>query len=59
MEVLVFCLMFGLLVLMVGKAVIPLPDITNQYFRKLLKEFKNSPYLDYNKKQVYNEPTEA
>ena len=34
-------------------------DITNQYFRKLLKEFKNSPYLDYNKKQVYNEPTEA
>ena len=25
-------------------------DITNQYFRKLLKEFKNSPYLGYKNK---------
>ena len=23
-------------------------DITNQYFRKLLKNFNNSPYIGYN-----------
>ena len=34
-------------------------DITNQYFRKLLSKFKNSPYLDYKSKQVDNDPTEA
>ena len=34
-------------------------DITNQYFRKFLKKFKNSPYLGYNSKQVHNEPTES
>ena len=34
-------------------------DIINQYFRKLLKEFNNSPYLGYKKKNVHNEPTEA
>ena len=33
--------------------------INNQYFRKLLKEFKNSPYLGHKKKKVHNEPTEA
>ena len=31
----------------------------NQYFRKLLKKFNNSPYLGYKNKQVHNEPTEA
>ena len=34
-------------------------DITNQYCRKLLKQFNNSPYLGYKKKQIHNEPTEA
>ena len=34
-------------------------DITNQYFRKLLKEFNNSPYLGYKKKQFHSEPTES
>ena len=34
-------------------------DITSQYFRNLIMELKNSPYIGYNKKQVYNEPTEA
>ena len=34
-------------------------DITNQYFQNLIKEFNNSPYLGYKKKQVHNEPTEA
>ena len=29
-------------------------DIANQYFIKLIKYFNNSPYLGYNKKQVYN-----
>ena len=33
-------------------------DITNQGFRNFLKEFNNSPYLGYKKKQVYIEPTE-
>ena len=33
--------------------------IIQQYFRKLLKKFKNSPYLGYNIKKFYNEPTEA
>ena len=32
-------------------------DITNQDFRKLLKEIKNSPYLGLNNKHVNNEPT--
>ena len=34
-------------------------DITKQDFRKLLKKFKNSPYIVYKIKQVYNEPAEA
>ena len=34
-------------------------EITNQYFSKLLKKFKNLPYLGYKKKQVHNEPTES
>ena len=34
-------------------------DITNQYFRKLLKKVKNSPYPSYKIKQVDNEPTMA
>ena len=34
-------------------------DITDQYFRKFIKEFKNSPYLGYKKKHVHYEPTEA
>ena len=33
--------------------------VTNQYFRKFLKKFNNSPDIGYNKKQVHNEPTEA
>ena len=33
--------------------------ITNQYFRKFLKEIKKSPYLGYNKRRVHNEPTES
>ena len=32
-------------------------EITNKDFRKLLKKFKNSPYLGYKSKQVHNEPT--
>ena len=38
---------------------VAITDITNQYFRKLIKEFNNSPYIGYKKKQVHNEPTEA
>ena len=34
-------------------------DIANQYFRKLLRKFTNSPYLGCKKKQVCNEQTEA
>ena len=34
-------------------------DITNQDLRKLLKKFKNSPYIGYKSKQINNEPTEA
>ena len=34
-------------------------DITNQDFRKLLKKFKNSPFLCCKSKQVHNQPTEA
>ena len=34
-------------------------DITNQYFSKLLKKFKNSSYIGYKIKQVHNEPNEA
>ena len=30
-------------------------DITNQYFRKLLKNFKNSPYIGFKIKQVHSE----
>ena len=33
--------------------------ITNQDFRKLLKELNNSLDLGYNNKQVLNEPTKA
>ena len=41
------------------KARISIAEITNQYFRKLLNYFKNSPYLGYKNKQVNDEPTEA
>ena len=41
------------------KARISITDITNQYFRKLLREFNNSPCIAYKIKQVHNEPTEA
>ena len=34
-------------------------SIINQYFRKFLKEFKNSTYMGYKKKQVHNEPTKS
>ena len=34
-------------------------DITNQDFRKLLKEFLKPPYVSYKSKQVYNELTKA
>ena len=33
--------------------------ITDQYFRKLLKEIKNIPDLGYKSKQAHNKPTEA
>ena len=41
------------------KARFSINEITNQYFIKLRKKFKNSPYLGYKSKQVHNEPTEA
>ena len=41
------------------KARTSITEITNQDFRKFLKEFKNSPYLGYKNKQVHNQPTEA
>ena len=41
------------------KARTAITDITNQYFRKLIKYFSNFPYLGYKEKQVHNEPTEA
>ena len=40
------------------KLMFSITDITNHDFRKLLKKFKNSPYLGYKSKQVHNEPTE-
>ena len=40
-----------------NKSRFAIADITNQYFRKLLRSFKNSPYLGYKVKQVHNEPT--
>ena len=33
--------------------------ITNQNFRKLIKDFNNWPYLGYKNKQVHNKPPEA
>ena len=36
------------------KARTAITAITNQYFRKLLKRFKNLSYLGYKEKQVYN-----
>ena len=41
------------------KARTAITAITNQYFRKLLKRFKNLSYRGYKKKLVYNEPTES
>ena len=38
---------------------VAITDITNQNFRKLLKGFKNSPYLCYKKKHVNYESSEA
>ena len=40
------------------KTSIYITDITNQYFRNLLKMFNSLPYLCYKKKQIHNEPTE-
>ena len=40
------------------KARFAITDITNQDFRKLLKKFKDSPYLGYKSKQVHNGITE-
>ena len=37
------------------KAKTDIADISNKYFRKLLKHFKKSPYIGYRKKQVHNE----
>ena len=34
-------------------------DINNKDFIKLLKKFKNSPYIGWKSKQVYNKPNEA
>ena len=34
-------------------------DINNKDFSKLLKKFKNSPYIGWKSKQVYNKPNEA
>ena len=34
-------------------------EITNQYLRDFLNNFKNSPYIGYKSKQVHNKPTEA
>ena len=33
---------------------IAITDITNQFFRNFPKEFNNSPYMGYKKKQVHN-----
>ena len=41
------------------KARLAITNITNLYFRKLLKGFNNSPYLGNKKKKIHNEPTEA
>ena len=41
------------------KARFAITDITNQYFRKFLNKFRNSPYIGYKSKQVHNKPTEA
>ena len=41
------------------KAKFYITDITNQYFRKLIKDFRNPLYICYNGKQVHSEPTEA
>ena len=35
------------------KASFAITDITNQYFRKLLKRFEDSPDIGYNSKQVH------
>ena len=40
------------------KASFSITDITNQYFRKLLKKFNNLTCICYKSKQVHNEPTE-
>ena len=40
------------------RASFSITEITNQYFRKLLKRFKNSAYLCYKIKRVHKEPTE-
>ena len=41
------------------KARFAVTDITDQDFEKLLKKFKNSPFIGYKIKQVHNKPTEA
>ena len=40
------------------KAGFAISYITNQDFRKLLKNFRNSPYLCYKSKHFHNETTE-
>ena len=41
------------------KARFSITVIAENYFRKCLKKFDNSPYLGYKIKQVHSEPTEA
>ena len=41
------------------KARFSITEITDKDFRKLLKMFKNSPYIGYKSKQVLNKPTKA
>ena len=41
------------------KSKFSITEINNQYFRNLLKNFNNVPYICYKTKQVHNEPTES
>ena len=40
-------------------AIFSITGIAYQYFRKLLKNFNNSPYIGYKSKKVHNEPTKV
>ena len=41
------------------KSSFAITNITYQYFRNLMKKFKNPTYLGLKSKHVHNEPTEA